>query len=165
MPLILPASNARSAAGPATIDTAAGYGDTTAGYGCIFRLGSDIADPNALPLSLRTALANADAVLHDAEIDPEISAMIRPDASIEAIPANGERVTAALAAIGRMHKLASEGWRVVWLASTDLDQPTGLTRNAPIHICGEVCTHAEQHARMLTPGPRSLATAFNGLAG
>jgi hypothetical protein len=138
------------------------------GYGCIFRLRPDAVDPSALPSSARTALAAADAVLYDRGVDSRILALARQNAFLEPV-AGSDDLAAATIAIARVRKLASEGWRVVWLVRADLDQLSaaidGASGCADLHICTDLCTHAEQALFALARGPQTLASAFNGLAG
>jgi hypothetical protein len=144
---------------PATIDK-------SPGYGCIFRLRRDLADPSALPLSTRTALAAADAVLYDGDADPRVLALARCDAFVEPVSRGDGRMAAGVA-ITRMRKLVSEGWRVVWLASSDtvLSPAAILGDSGAVHICGEICPHAQGAGPVPAHAPHNLATAFNGLAG
>ncbi len=136
--------------------------------GCIFLIRSDIARPEALAGPAREALGAADAVLYDGNADPGILALVRSGAFVEPIASQGERAPAKSAAIARAGKLASEGWRVVWLGSGDAERsPAAFAAAAgnAIHVCTDVCAHEPTARSALGRGPQPLATAFNGLAG
>lgn len=144
---------------PAAVPPAAG--------GCIFLIRLDAALPQALGEPAREALAAADAVLHDGDIDPGIMGLVRRGAFVEPVTASGERLAGRSAAIARAGKLASEGWRVVWIGSGNAGrQPADFAAaaGAAIHVCTDVCAH-EPTRSILGRGPQPLATAFNGLAG
>lgn len=135
--------------------------------GCIFLIRLDIARPESLAAPARDALAAADAVLHDADIDPGILDLVRRSAFIEPVSAAGQPAPARSAAIARAVKLAAEGWRVVWIGSGDrASSPADFAAAAgtAIQVCTDVCIH-EATRSTLGRGPQPLATAFNGLAG
>ncbi|MGA8381826.1 MAG: hypothetical protein WB710_11940, partial [Stellaceae bacterium] len=85
--------------------------------GCIFLIRSGSASPQSLAAPERDALAAADAVLHEGDIDPGILALVRHGVFVEPVASVDERAPGRSAAIGRAGKLASEGWRVVWIGS------------------------------------------------
>ncbi len=152
-----PFASATSA--PAAVPPAAG--------GCIFLIRLDPARPQALAAPARDALAAADAVLHDGDIDPGILGLVRNGAFVEPVMATGECSAGRSAAIARAGKLASEGWRVVWIGSGNAErQPADFAAAAgtAIQVCTDVCAH-EAIRSILGRGPQPLATAFNGLAG
>ncbi len=135
--------------------------------GCIFLIRSESVHPQPLAAPARDALAAADAVLHEADIDPGILTLVRHGAFVEPVAAAGERAPQRSAAIARAGKLASEGWRVVWIgpaagavSPADFAAATGVA----IQVCTDVCAH-EATRSILVRGPQPLATAFNGLAG
>lgn len=135
--------------------------------GCIFLIRSDSACPRSLAAPARDALATADAVLHDGDIDPGILALVRRGAFVEPIAGADEFGPGRSAAIARAGKLASEGWRVVWIGSGDAARrPADFAAVAgtAIQVCTDVCAH-EATRSILGRGPQPLATAFNGLAG
>jgi hypothetical protein len=134
--------------------------------GCIFLSRSDPAHAHLLARSARAALAAADSVLHDDDVDPEILALVRHGAFVEPVAAGNDRAPARSPAIARARKLAFEGWRVVWLVSDDdRHPPAALAAGGTIHVCTDVCVHEPQAAAVNGHGPHPLATAFNGLAG
>ena len=142
-------------------------GSPGAGCGCIFLIRSDPAHAYMLAGPARAALAAADAVLHDADVDPSILDLVPQRAFVEPIASDIDRAPAKSLAIARARKLASEGWRVVWLVSDDdRHAPAALAAaGGAIHVCTNVCAHEPQPAAVSGRGPQPLATAFNGLAG
>jgi len=134
--------------------------------GCIFLIRSDPAHAHLLGRPARAALAAADSVLHDDDIDPRILALVPHGAFVEPVASDSDCTPAKSPAIARARKLASEGWRVVWLVSDDdRHPPAALAAGGNIHVCTDVCAHEPQAAAVNGPGPKPLATAFNGLAG
>jgi hypothetical protein len=132
------------------------------GCACIFLIRSDPAHAHLLARSARAALAAADSVLHDDDVDPRILALVPHGAFVEPVASDSD----CTPAIARARKLASEGWRVVWLVSDDeRHPPAALAAGGTIHVCTDVCVHEPQAAALNRRGPQSLATAFNGLAG
>ena len=127
--------------------------------GCIFLIRSDPAHAHLLGWPARAALAAADSVLHDDHVDPRILALVPHGAFVEPVASDSD----CTPAIARARKLASEGWRVVWLVSDDDRHPPAAL--GAIHVCTEVCVHEPQAAAVNGRGPKPLATAFNGLAG
>jgi siroheme synthase len=110
------------------------------------------------------ALAAADAVVHDGAIDPAILALVPQPVVVERAAAARERVS----------KLASEGWRVVWLV--DGDPARSRKRRAEALRLREAGVATQTITGLLpgggaaavaaeTPTPQLLATSLNGLAG
>lgn len=116
----------------------------------------------AMPASERLALAGADAVLCETGIDAAILALAPHGALVEAVMANGHPALPRVSAIARAAKLASEGWRVVWLAAGDA-RAVALDLTAAGVAVGDRSTPGIDATRPYEP--RSLATAMNGLAG
>ena len=86
---------------------------------------------------------------------------------VEPVASVDERAPGRSAAIGRAGKLASEGWRVVWIGSGGAGcSPADFAAAAgtAIQVCTDACAH-EATRSILGHGPQPLATAFNGLAG
>jgi len=134
--------------------------------GCIFLIRSDAACADLLGPPARAALAAADAVLHDHDVDPRIRALIPRRAFVEPAASDSDDGPAKSPAIARARKLASEGWRVVWLVSDDGQHPpAALAGGGTIHVCTDGCAHETQAAIVDGRGPQPLATALNGLAG
>jgi siroheme synthase len=130
--------------------------------GCIFLIRSDPAGAHLLGRPARAALAAADSVLHDDDLDPRILALVPHGAFVEPVASDSY----CTPAIARAFKLASEGWRVVWLVSDDDRRPSAaLAAGGTIHVCTDVCAHEPHVAAVNGRGPKPLATAFNGLAG
>jgi siroheme synthase len=137
------------------------------GIGSVFLIGCDPERPGILSWPALAALAAADAVLYDAGVDAATLALVPRRVLVE--PMSGD--------IGRLGKLAGEGWHVVWLVSGD---PSGSTaRRAAAERLREagVMTHTiagflhcdeESIFAAAAAGPAApqlLATALNGLAG
>ena len=134
--------------------------------GCIFLIRSDPAPAHLLGRPARAALAAADSVLHDDDIDPRILALVPHRACVEPVASDSDCTPTKSPAIARARKLASEGWRVVWLVSSDDRHPlAALAVGGTIHVCTDVCAHEPQAAAVNGRGPKPLATAFNGLVG
>ena len=134
--------------------------------GCIFLIRSDPGHAHLLARSARAALAAADSVLHDDDVDPRILALVPHGAFVEPVARDSDCARAKSPAIARARKLASEGWRVVWLVSDDdRHPPAALAGGGTIHVCTDVCAHVPQPDAVAGRGPQPLATAFNGLAG
>jgi siroheme synthase len=137
------------------------------GCGCVFLLGSSLADHGELAPPALAALAAADAVLHDSDADPRILALAPHGAFVEKVRSYSGRKLANTAGTARAHKLASEGWCVVWIISGDIAPPAAR--------CAEAGLAPHTHINRSAGGPettgenayspRTLATAFNGLAG
>ncbi len=134
--------------------------------GCVFLIRSDPAHAHPLARPARAALAAADVVLHDDDVDPRILALVPHDAFVEPVASDSDCAPAECPAIARARKLASEGWRVVWLVSDDdRHPPAALAAGGIIHVCTDVCVHQPRPAMVNERGPQPFATAFNGLAG
>jgi hypothetical protein len=123
--------------------------------------------PSGLPEAALAALALADVVFRDGDFDPAMLALIPRGAFVEPVSSGGDRVAARTAAIARADKLAAEGWRVVWLIC-------GCDEPAPGEFAGGggwlgrdpgAWSPETQAVAAGRHNPRSLATAFNGLAG
>ena len=139
----------------------------SAGCGGVFMIHWDPADAQALTLPARAALAAADAVLYDDDVAPEILALVPQGAFVELVASNNDCAPTKSPAIARACKLASEGWRVVWLVTAyGRHSPAALAAaGGAIHVCTDVCAHEPQIFMVDGRGPQPLATAFNGLAG
>jgi hypothetical protein len=98
----------------------------------------------------RAALAAADVVFCDDDVDPGVVALTRPCALVEFVSVNGAGAWSRPLSIARARRLARDGWRVVWIASANVDLPSD---------CEQTDCAVEAGA------PHALATAFNGLAG
>lgn len=125
-------------------------------------IGCAPASPLTIPAPERLALAGADAVLCETGIDAAILSLAPKSVFVEQVTANGHPALPRVSAIARAAKLASEGWRVVWLAAGDA-RPVALGLAAAGVPVGD---RAAPDGEMPPPyEPRSLATALNGLAG
>jgi siroheme synthase len=134
--------------------------------GCIFLIRSDPAHAHLLARSVCAALAAADSVLHDDDVDPRILALIPHGTFVEPVASASGCSLAKSIAIARARKLASEGWRVVWLVSADDRHPPAvLAGGRTIHVCTDGYAHEPWPAMVDGRGPQPFATAFNGLAG
>lgn len=103
--------------------------------GCIFLIRSDPAHAHLLGRPARAALAAADSVLHDNDVDPRILALVPHGAFVEPVASDSDCTPAKSPAIARARKLASEGWRVVWLVSDDdRHPPAALAAGGTIHV-------------------------------
>jgi hypothetical protein len=149
--------------------------------GLVFLIGSNPEQPGELSWPALAALAAADAVVHDEDVDPETLALVPRRCFVEAVPRDFSRV----------RKLASEGWRVVWLIVGD--PPSSLVELAdaePLAAAPGITirtmaslwspgpgpgspgpgspgpdSSGQIGSRGTIPAPQSLATALNGLAG
>ena len=102
---------------------------------CIFLIRSDPAHAHLLGRPARAALAAADSVLHDDDVDPRILALVPHGAFVEPVASDSDCAPAKSPAIARARKLASEGWRVVWLVSDDDSASPGSSRSWRHHPC------------------------------
>jgi uroporphyrin-III C-methyltransferase len=150
-------SSPRAAAGPRT------------DAGSVFLIGSDPERPGELAWPALAALAAADAVLHDGEVDRDTLALVPRRVLVEPVPGD----------IARVGKLAGEGWRVVWLVNGDPARSPRRRADAERLRDAGIATHtiagflhcdeeavfgaAIRPAGAVAPQP--LATALNGLAG
>ncbi|MBX6320775.1 MAG: uroporphyrin-III methyltransferase [Rhodospirillaceae bacterium] len=85
-------------------------------HGTVWLVGAGPGDPGLLSLRALAAMEAADAVIHDAWIDPAVVALVPPACHREAY---GERGQAGAAAVRRCIALARQGWRVVRLMHGD----------------------------------------------
>jgi siroheme synthase len=135
--------------------------------GLVFLIGSDPDRPGQLPWPARAALAAADAVLHDGDVDPGTLALAPRGCLVELAPED----------TARAQKLASEGWHLVWLVAGDpASSPASLDRAERLAAAG-ITTHtiaglpsrrtklAAATCAGAATAPQFLATALNGLAG
>lgn len=115
-----------------------------------------------IPAPQRSVLAAADVVLHEEDVDPAVLAFVARGAFVEPVATNGHAMLARASAIARARKLASEGWRVVWLAAGDADHlaldfaKAGLASGDGAAAGAFVASGREPHL---------LGTPLNGLAG
>lgn len=137
--------------------------------GLVFLIGTNPDRPGELSWPALAALAAADAVVHDRDVDPETLALVPSRCFVEAIPRDFTRV----------RKLAGEGWRVVWLIVGDppaslveladterLADAPGITIRTMASLWGPVPdSPGSIRSRSNAPAPQPLATALNGLAG
>ena len=123
--------------------------------------------PSRMPEPALAALASADVVFHDANFDPAMLALIPRGAFVEPVSSGGDPVSARTAAIARADKLTGEGWRVLWLICGS-DEPAPATFASSGDGLGRDRDPWSPQTQAVAAGrhnPRSLATAFNGLAG
>lgn len=138
------------------------------GDGLVFLIGSNPDQPDKLSWPALAALAAADAVVHDGDISPETLALVPPRCFVEAIPGD----------IGRVRKLAGDGWRVVWLVAGDpANSPAKLAEAERLAEAGiavrTIASPWTSAADSLSPrvglgnasAPQYLASALTGLAG
>lgn len=137
--------------------------------GLVFLIGSSPDRPGELSWPALAALGAADAVVHDQDVDPRTLALVPRRCFVEAVPRD----------FARVRKLASEGWRVVWLIVGD--PPTSLVELADAERSAQAPGIAIRTMASLSsavpdssgsifsrgnaPAPQPLATALNGLAG
>jgi hypothetical protein len=117
-------------------------------------------DPGCRSSDVRAALARADVIFCEEDPGPEILRLAAPEAVVEFVSGDWNHAAARGLSISRARMLASDGWRVVWLApggsaglAADLGHD-GLARGG-----------IDDDAATAAPTPHVLATAFNGLAG
>ena len=137
--------------------------------GLVFLIGSSPDRPGELSWPALAALAAADAVVHDQDVDPETLALVPRHCFVEAVPRDFTRV----------RKLANEGWRVVWLVVGDppaalgefadterLAQIPGVAIRTMVSLGGPGPSSSGSIGSCGgAPAPQPLATALNGLAG
>lgn len=118
------------------------------------------------------ALAAADVVFHQDDIDALLLANIPRSAWVERLPVNGADGSTQSSALKRAHRLAADGWRVVWLAAApanDRAADVGEAASAIAGATGSAASPAFPTIETFTAAagfePRLLATALNGLAG
>jgi siroheme synthase len=144
--------------------------DAVPGWGCVLLVAADAAQTAELQRPAVAALAGADAVLHDQDVDPRLLALVPRGAFVEPVGPGHDRVPARTAGIARACRLAADGWRVVWLIAGDFSRaPAELAGLAEAGIAVRTCTDSSASAMEAVfadrGGPQPLATAFNGLAG
>jgi hypothetical protein len=126
-------------------------------------IGADLCCAGEMPSAQRSALAAADVVLLEGDVEPTILGIVPPSTFVEPVaPPSGHPALTRVSGIARARKLASEGWRVVWLVAGDAE---GLARNFPdagILVGDRGATDAVAAAGR---EPHLLATSLNGLAG
>ncbi len=88
--------------------------------GTVWLVGAGPGDPGLLTVRAARALADADVVLHDALVSPEILALA-PQARLDPVGkrAGGRRTCRSFASTSGLIGLAREGNRVVWLKGGD----------------------------------------------
>jgi uroporphyrin-III C-methyltransferase len=136
--------------------------------GLLFLIGLNPDRPGELSWPALAALMAADAVVHDADVDPDTLALVPSRCFVEAAPVD----------IARVRKLASEGWRVVWLVVGDPAKSLATLANAErlaeagitIRTIASLWSGGPDGFGPIgslgdTPVPQSFATALNGLAG
>ena len=117
------------------------------------------------------ALAGADVVFHQDDIDALLLANIPRSAWVERLPVNGADASTQSSALKRAHRLAADGWRVVWLAAAPPNHPAAHVGEARASggATGSAASPAGPTIETFTAAagfePRLLATALNGLAG
>ncbi len=88
--------------------------------GSVWLVGAGPGDPGLLSVLALHALTHADAVVHDALVDPRILALARSTAAIEYAGKRGGKPSATQPAIsGRLVRLARDGKRVLRLKGGD----------------------------------------------
>jgi len=133
--------------------------------GLVFLIGFNRDRPGELSWPALAALAAADAVVHDGDVDPDILALVPRRCFVEAVPGD----------IARVRKLANEGWRVVWLVVDDPANSPAKVADAERLAEAGIAIHTIASLWSAGPdtpgpignalGPQSFATALNGLAG
>ncbi|MCY4407904.1 MAG: SAM-dependent methyltransferase, partial [Rhodospirillaceae bacterium] len=88
--------------------------------GSVWLVGAGPGDPGLLTLHAANALAEADCVVYDALVSPEILALARPGAALEYAGKRGGKPSARQPDIcGRLIRLARQGQRVLRLKGGD----------------------------------------------
>lgn len=142
--------------------------DGRANAGLVFLIGCNPDRPGELSWPARAALAAADAVVHDGNVDPASLALVPRHCFVEAAPGD----------VARVRKLAGEGWRVVWLvvgdpsislatlADAERLAQAGITIGTIASLPGGSRDDERPDASLdAALAPQSFATALNGLAG
>jgi len=137
-------------------------GHAPSGPAPVVVIGSERSCSGDLSALERWALAAADVVLHEADIDPPILALTNRGAFFEPLVADGHPSLIRASGIARARKLASEGWRVVWLVTGDAAPLAADFAEAGLVLAGFAAADAFVASG---GGPHLLATALNGLAG
>lgn len=104
-------------------------------------------------------LAAADVVLYDDKLAAEIAALVPRAALVELVSSGDDSGLTRAAAAVRARKLASEGWRVVWLVSSAVDE-LALGSSEP----GLATANGGADSSAAST-PHLLAIGLNGLAG
>jgi hypothetical protein len=107
------------------------------------------------------ALAAADIVLHETAIAPGIAALVPRGTLVEPVPADASGALTKRSAMARASRLASEGWRVVWLASGGPDALALDFAKAGLAVANDIPDAGVASGDT----PHLLATSLNGLAG
>ncbi len=123
---------------------------------------SDPSRPGEMTPPQRSALAAADVVLLEEDVDPPPLNFVARGAFVEPVEANRSPMPARASGIARARKLASEGWRVVWLAAGNAERLAVDLADAGLVIEGRCA--ADAFAAAGRP-PHLLATPLNGRAG
>ena len=116
------------------------------------------------PHNLEAEQALLGAILINNDAFDRVSDFLRSEHFVEEIH---RRIFEIAGSLIRAGKLASEGWRVVWIGSGDAARTPAdfaAAAGAAIQVCTDVCAHDATRSN-LGHGPQPLATAFNGLAG
>jgi hypothetical protein len=136
--------------------------------GSVFLIEAHPECPGELPWPALAALAAAETVVHDDDVDPETLALVPQRCFVE--PAPGD--------VARVRKLAGEGWRVVWLvvgdpvlspdkrAAAERLADAGITVRMIASLSGPgLGVSRRTNGCGSAPAPQSFGTALNGLAG
>ena len=105
-------------------------------------------------------LASADAIFCEEAVDPTGLALVAPGVFIERVPVDDDRAPARFLLLDRARRLASDGWRVVWLVPGDSE-----TASADIRAAGAVTMCDVADCRKSLYRRHAVATVQNGLAG
>jgi hypothetical protein len=100
------------------------------------------------------ALADADVVFFEEGVERGILALVSAGVLVEPVSDAGAGTVSREAALFRASTLASDGWRVVWIASANAPDLRGNFDGG-----GTAAFNAAIYR------PHALATALNGLAG
>jgi hypothetical protein len=144
---------------PASLRT---NGHALSGPAPVVVIGSERSCFGEMPEPERSALAAADVVLHEPDVAPSILSLVKRGAFVEPVAANGHPLLTRASGIARARKLASEGWRVVWLVAGDTEPLSADFAEAGLVVAG--CAAADAFVAS-GRGPHLFATALNGLAG
>jgi hypothetical protein len=125
-------------------------------------IGSGPCHSGEMTSPLRSALAAADVVLLEEGVEPSALNLVAQAAFVERVETYGDPIIGRASGIARARKLASEGWRVVWLAAGNAEQLADELADAGLATGG--CCAADAVVTVERE-PRLLATPLNGLAG
>ena len=110
------------------------------------------------------ALATADAVLHEGDIDPGILALVRRGVFVEPVASVDRRAPGRSAAcFAPASSLPGDGGWCGPARRCRAHAGRFAAAPAPSKICTDVCAHDASRSNL--GRPQQLATAFNGLAG